>query len=56
MDEARTELEREGPLEIAAFLLGAAERQLGEITGRSALGPVGEEVLARIFERFCIGK
>lgn len=54
--EAHAELGREGPLEIAAFLIGAAERQLGEITGRSTLGPVGEEVLTRIFSRFCIGK
>ncbi len=54
--DARVELEREGPLEIAAFLLGSAERELGEITGRSALGPVGDEVLTRIFARFCIGK
>ena len=35
---------------------GVSERQLAEITGRDALGPVGEDVLARIFERFCIGK
>lgn len=56
LSDARAELEREGPLEIAAFLLGSAERELGEITGRSALGPVGDEVLTRIFARFCIGK
>lgn len=54
--EARAELERESPLEIAAFLLASAEHRLGEITGRNALGPVGEDVLARIFARFCIGK
>ena len=54
--DARAELEHEGLLEIAAFLLGSAERELGEITGRSALGPVGDEVLTRIFARFCIGK
>ena len=56
LSDAHAELEREGPLEIAAFLLGSAERELGEITGRSALGPVGDEVLTRIFARFCIGK
>ncbi len=54
--EARIELERESPLEIAAFLLASAERRLGEITGRDALGPIGEDVLERIFARFCIGK
>lgn len=56
LGDARAELEHEGLLEIAAFLLGSAERELGEITGRSALGPVGDEVLTRIFARFCIGK
>jgi tRNA modification GTPase len=49
-------LERGAPLELAAFELGVAERQLAEITGRDALGPVGEDVLGRIFARFCIGK
>lgn len=56
LGDARAELEHEGLLEIAAFLLGSAEREFGEITGRSALGPVGDEVLTRIFARFCIGK
>lgn len=53
---AREGLEREVPLEIVAFQLGVAERELGEICGRSTLGPIGEDVLARIFSRFCIGK
>lgn len=54
--EALTELQGAAPLEIVAFQLAVAERRLAEITGRSALGPVGEDVLGRIFERFCIGK
>ena len=49
-------LERAEPLELAAFQLAVAERRLAAITGVDALGPVGEEVLARIFARFCIGK
>jgi tRNA modification GTPase len=56
LDEAREHLHHEDRLELAAFALGVAESRLGEITGRSALGPVGEEVLASIFARFCIGK
>lgn len=56
LEAARGILAEEGPLEAAAFELGAAELRLGEITGRSALGPIGEEVLDRIFSRFCIGK
>lgn len=56
LDEALGELRGAGPLEIVAFHLAVAERRLAEITGRSALGPVGEDVLGRIFERFCIGK
>lgn len=43
-------------LELAAFELGVAEARLAEITGRSRLGPVGEELLDAIFSRFCIGK
>jgi tRNA modification GTPase len=49
-------LDGSAPLELVAFELGVAERQLAEITGRDALGPVGEDVLGRIFARFCIGK
>lgn len=56
LSDCRRSLEAGEPLEIAAFQLGVAERQLAEITGRSALGPVGEDVLDRIFSRFCIGK
>ncbi len=43
-------------LELVAFHLGAAAQRLAEIRGRSTLGPVGEDVLARVFARFCIGK
>lgn len=56
LEEAREHLRHDEHLELAAFTLGVAESRLGEITGRSALGPVGEEVLASIFARFCIGK
>lgn len=49
-------LASDGPLEGLAFELAAAEARLGEITGRTTLGPVGEAVLDRIFSRFCIGK
>lgn len=62
-EEAVEELHRahmglliEAPLETVAFELSIAERRLGEITGRTALGPVGEDVLDRIFSEFCIGK
>ncbi len=59
--EALREAQRElgddgGRLELVAFSLGVAQRRLGAITGRHALGAVGEEVLERIFSRFCIGK
>lgn len=56
LGEAIDHLRDDERLELAAFALGVAEARLGEITGRSALGPVGEEVLASIFARFCIGK
>jgi len=44
------------PLEAVAFELAVAEGRLAEVTGRNTLGPVGEDVLARIFSTFCIGK
>jgi len=56
LDEACEQLRDDERLELAAFALGVAEARLGEITGRSALGPVGQDVLASIFARFCIGK
>ncbi len=55
LDEANA-LVSVAPLEVVAFQLMVAERRLREIGGRSSVGPVGEEVLASIFSRFCIGK
>jgi len=52
---AGAQLERDA-LELLAFHLGTAAQRLAEIRGRSSLGPVGEDVLARVFARFCIGK
>ena len=54
--EATLMLAGDDRLELGAFALGVAAQRLGEITGRSATGPVGEEVLTEIFARFCIGK
>jgi tRNA modification GTPase len=54
--EARAALREGAGLELVAFSLAVAQRALGEITGHSGLGPVGEEVLDAIFSRFCIGK
>lgn len=45
-----------GATELAAFELDVAEGRLGEICGRTRLGPIGAEVLDRIFARFCVGK
>ncbi|HLT36525.1 MAG TPA: tRNA modification GTPase [Enhygromyxa sp.] len=54
--EAHAELDRHAGLELVAFSLAVAQRALGEITGHTGLGPVGEQVLDAIFSRFCIGK
>lgn len=43
-------------LEIIAFELGVTEARLAAITGQTQLGPVGDEILTRIFSTFCIGK
>ncbi len=45
-------LEHGMPVDLAAVHLTAAVQALGEITGES----VGEDLLAEIFSRFCIGK
>ena len=49
-------IEGEAALELIAFELGVAEARLAAITGRTQLGPVGDEILTRIFSTFCIGK
>lgn len=50
--EALRPLHEELPGEIAAARMRAALHALGEITGETAT----EELLERIFERFCVGK
>lgn len=54
--EAQGLLGDRAPLELTAFALSVTVARLGEITGRIGTGAVGEEVLSRIFARFCIGK
>jgi len=54
--DAERLLAEDAGLELVAFSLNVARRRLDEITGRSDLGPVGEDVLNSIFGRFCIGK
>ena len=56
LHEARQLVNEVGAPELIAFQLGIAERRLAEVSGRGSLGPVGEDVLASIFSRFCIGK
>ncbi len=50
--DAISGLERGMPIDLAAVHLTVAVQALGEITGES----VGEDLLAEIFSRFCIGK
>ncbi|MDI6710822.1 MAG: tRNA uridine-5-carboxymethylaminomethyl(34) synthesis GTPase MnmE [Thermoanaerobacterales bacterium] len=52
LESAAVVMDGGGPLELAADDLRAAVEALGEITGAG----LGEEVLDRIFERFCVGK
>lgn len=54
--DARARLHDDAALELAAVALAEAQSRLGEITGRGRAGPIGAEVLDRIFARFCIGK
>ena len=57
IEEARVSLlDSDEGLELVAFHLAVAQARLDEVRGRSSLGPVGEEILAGIFSRFCIGK
>jgi tRNA modification GTPase len=55
-EELAAALARADVAELAAFHLRAAQQRLDEILGRSSLGPIGEDVLDRIFASFCIGK
>ncbi len=52
LDRARSRLEVDGAGELAAEELRAAQDALGEVTGAFAT----EDLLARIFSSFCIGK
>ena len=54
--EASVLLGEGAELEIAALVLGEAAGELAAVLGRSTLGPVGAEVLDRVFAGFCIGK
>jgi tRNA modification GTPase len=45
-------LKEKRPREVVAIELGDAATELGSIIGRG----VGQEVLSRIFSRFCVGK
>lgn len=54
--EASSLLQASAGLELVALSLAVASRSLGEITGRTQLGAVGEDVLRAIFASFCIGK
>jgi tRNA U34 5-carboxymethylaminomethyl modifying GTPase MnmE/TrmE len=45
-----------GAHELVAFELDVGEGRLGEVCGRTRMGPIGEEILQRVFSRFCIGK
>jgi tRNA modification GTPase len=52
LERADDNLARRRPLELAATDLREALSTLGELTGDTAT----EEILDRIFSRFCIGK
>ncbi len=52
LQDAVAGLEQGMPIDLAAVHLTAAVQALGEITGET----VGEDLLAEIFSRFCIGK
>lgn len=52
INNAKIEIEAEGPLELAAESLRAARKHLAQISGKQA----DEEILDEIFGHFCIGK
>ncbi len=52
LEEAQKALEAQMPLEMVAIDIRSAMEAFGEVTGES----VGEDLLDRIFQEFCIGK
>ena len=56
LERAGQLIAEDSALELIAFELGVAEARLAAITGRTQLGPVGDDILTRIFSTFCIGK
>ena len=56
LERVSAQLEFAEALELVAFDLAVVESRLGAITGRSQLGPIGDELMTRIFSTFCIGK
>lgn len=52
VERAQLVVSRSSPIELAAADLRAAAEALGEVTGAG----LGEDVLDRIFARFCVGK
>ena len=52
MERAKTTIETRMPEDFISMDLQDALRYLGEITGES----VDEEIIDRIFSRFCLGK
>ena len=52
LDEAVRDLELGVPLDLCCVTIESALSSLGEVDGRE----LGEEIVAEIFSRFCVGK
>ncbi len=50
--EARAEIENDAPLEICCSQIESAMATVGELDGRT----VSEDIVSRIFSKFCVGK
>ena len=52
LNEARNQIENNEPIDIVSIVIKTASKSLGEIIGSD----VNQDIINKIFEKFCLGK
>lgn len=52
LNEARNQIEKDEPIDIVSIVIKSASKSLGEIIGSD----VNQDIINKIFEKFCLGK